>query len=196
VGTGIDARSVNLNTVNMHNDQKILHQQMDAAYNMQTGSSSSGLKRPGDPEEVLANSSKRPGGGAPGAGGIMILNRKAEQFDIGDDTPNTTPPPLPPPDGPPLSLYQIAVRMLERERVEREQAGMFASVGKEGERGRERKEKAEQIRARIGAARPVARDRKEKKRARPKPPNISPQRIRKVHGERTLSEGANKTSLE
>jgi hypothetical protein len=127
-------------TVNIHNEQKLLHQQLNAAFNMQHNSgSSSGLKRPGDPEdEVFANSSKRPPPVPPGAGAIRIQNRP-QHFSI-DDAVVTPPPPLPPPDDQPMSyLHHIAANMLERERVEREQAGIFAGVGKEKREEREEK---------------------------------------------------------
>ena len=143
----VDARSMDARTVNLHNEQKLLRQQLNAAFNMQHNSgSSSGLKRPGDPEdEVFANSSKRPPPVPPGAGAIRIQNRP-QQFSIGDD-PAVQPPPLPPPDDPPMShLHRVGAIMLEKERIEREQAGIFASAGKK-EKREEREEKGARSRS-------------------------------------------------
>jgi len=147
----VDARSMDARTVNIHNEQKLLHQQLNAAFNMQHNSgSSSGLKRPGDPEdEVFANSSKRPPPVPPGAGAIRIQNRP-QHFSIDDAVvpPPPLPPPLPPPDDQPLSyLHRVGAIMLERERIEREQAGIFAGVGKEKREEREEREKGARSRS-------------------------------------------------
>jgi len=147
----VDARSMDTRTVNLHNEQKLLHMQLNAAFNMQhkSGSSSSGLKRPGDDgDEVFANSSKRPLPVPPGVG--LIKRTQPQHFSIANQMPVVPPPPLPPPDTPPtvmmppMALHQVAARMLERERVEREQAGIFAGIGKKGERTeREEREREE-----------------------------------------------------
>jgi hypothetical protein len=140
----VDARSMDARTVNIHNEQKLLHQQNQAAYNMQHNSSSSGLKRgtnPGDEEEVPANSSKRPPPAPPGVGRIRMTNA-AQQFNIGDEESDNTPPP--PPPAAPLTLHQIAANMLERERVEREQKGIFAKVGRGEREGEERRGREEE----------------------------------------------------
>jgi hypothetical protein len=141
----IDARSMDARTVNMYNEQQLLNQQLNAAFNLQhnSGSSSSGTKR--DAEEVPANSSKRPPPAPPGAGAIRT---RAQQFIIADGAappppvPAPAPPPSPAPGAPPMShLHQVGAIMLEKERIEREQAGIFAKVGKKGakeEKGDER----------------------------------------------------------